>query len=99
MHLKPGIHIWAVFSASRSIKGLTFFVGRAPQKEGIEVVPIILPEANIASKNGWLEYYFPIGEANFQGRLLLVSGSHDFQKQHALYHSSRFSWFLFGGSI
>ena len=26
-----------------------------------------LPETNIASKNGWLEYYFPIGEAYFQG--------------------------------
>ena len=27
-----------------------------------------LPETNIAPKNGWLEYYFPIGEAYFQGR-------------------------------
>ena len=26
-----------------------------------------LPETNIASENGWLEYYFPIGEAYFQG--------------------------------
>ena len=25
-----------------------------------------LPETNIAPKNGWLEYYFPIGEAYFQ---------------------------------
>ena len=25
-----------------------------------------LPETNIASENGWLEYYFPIGEAYFQ---------------------------------
>ena len=33
-----------------------------------------LPETNIAPKNGWLEYYFPIGEAYFQGLLLLVSG-------------------------
>ena len=33
-----------------------------------------LPETNIAPENGWLEYYFPIGEAYFQGRLLLVSG-------------------------
>ncbi len=23
------------------------------------------PETNIAPKNGWLEYYFPIGEAYF----------------------------------
>ena len=26
-----------------------------------------LPETNIAPKNGWLEYHFPIGEAYFQG--------------------------------
>ena len=26
-----------------------------------------LPETNIAPKNGWLESYFPIGEAYFQG--------------------------------
>ena len=25
------------------------------------------PETNIAPKNRWLEYYFPIGEAYFQG--------------------------------
>ena len=25
-----------------------------------------LPETNIAPKNGWLEYYFPIGMAYFQ---------------------------------
>ena len=30
--------------------------------------PDTLPETNIAPKNGWLEYYFPIGEAYFQGR-------------------------------
>ena len=29
--------------------------------------PITLPETNIAAENGWLEYYFPIGEAYFQG--------------------------------
>ena len=27
-----------------------------------------LPETNIAPKNGWLEYCFPIGEAYFQGQ-------------------------------
>ena len=26
-----------------------------------------LPETNIAPKNGWLEYYFPIGKADFRG--------------------------------
>ena len=25
------------------------------------------PQTNIAPENGWLEYYFPIGEAYFQG--------------------------------
>ncbi len=28
---------------------------------------VTLPEANIAPENGWLEYYFPIGGAYFQG--------------------------------
>ena len=27
-----------------------------------------LPKTNIAPTNGWLEYYFPIGEAYCQGR-------------------------------
>ena len=26
-----------------------------------------LPETNIVPENGWFEYYFPIGEAYFQG--------------------------------
>ena len=30
-------------------------------------VSLTLPETNIAPENGWLEYYFPIGEAYFQG--------------------------------
>ena len=29
---------------------------------------IILPETNVAPKNGWLEMYFPIGEVYFQVR-------------------------------
>ena len=32
------------------------------------LIIITLPETNIAPKNGWLEYYFPIGKAYFQGR-------------------------------
>ncbi len=31
------------------------------------VQSITLPKTNIAPTNGWLEYYFPIGEAYFQG--------------------------------
>ena len=38
---------------------------------------IILPETNIAPKNGWLEYEFPFGMAYFQvlWYRMLVSGS------------------------
>ncbi len=32
-----------------------------------ERVFLTLPKTNIAPTNGWLEYYFPIGEAYFQG--------------------------------
>ena len=37
------------------------------QKSGSAVEVGTLPETNIAPTNGWLEYYFPIGEAYFQG--------------------------------
>ena len=41
-------------------------------KVNIDRIPEVnldtLPETNIAPKNGWLEYYFPIGMAYFQGR-------------------------------
>ena len=33
---------------------------------------IILPETNVAPKNGWLEMYFPIGEVYFQVRTVSV---------------------------
>ena len=35
-----------------------------------------LPETNIAPENGWLEYYFPIGEAYFQGLRWFQGGYH-----------------------
>ena len=38
-----------------------------PLKMVVPWLPFTLPETKIASKNGWLEYYFPIGEAYFQG--------------------------------
>ncbi len=41
----------------------------------VKQVTITLPETNIGPENGWLEYYFPIGEAYYHGFLLLVSGS------------------------
>ena len=34
-----------------------------------------LPETNIAPKNGWLESYFPIGEAYFRGYVSFREGS------------------------
>ena len=33
---------------------------------GARLSTITLPETNIAPRNGWLEYYFAIGEASFQ---------------------------------
>ena len=33
----------------------------------IGMILVTLPKTNIAPTNGWLEYYFPIGEAYFQG--------------------------------
>ena len=63
---------------------------------GIGGYPYILtlPETNIAPKNGWLEYYFPIGKVTFQGRLLLVSGRVDFLLKIPCITSSllRFDW-------
>ena len=38
-----------------------------PHVEGVWKPRVTLPETNIAPTNGWLEYYFPIGEAYFQG--------------------------------
>ena len=40
---------------------------------------ITLPETNIAPKNGWLEYYFPIGEAYSQGHVSFREGRWWFQ--------------------
>ena len=37
--------------------------------------PPTLPETNIAPESGWLEYYFPIGEAYFQGYVSFREGS------------------------
>ena len=45
-------------------------------KKGPLVVEIVytLPETNIARKNGWLEYYFPIREAYFEIQIELQEG-------------------------
>ncbi len=39
------------------------YLNSVPNKRGENT----LPETNVANENGWLEYYFPIGEAYFQG--------------------------------
>ena len=43
----------------------------------------------MAPENGWLEYYFPIGMAHFQGLLLLVSGRVVFFKVGLFHYSLR----------
>ena len=47
------------FRAVKPVKSETF--------RYVHTVDYTLPETNIAPKNGWLEYYFPIGKAYFQG--------------------------------
>ncbi len=36
---------------------------------------VTLPKFNIAPKNGWLEYYFPIRKVTFQGYVKLREGN------------------------
>ena len=43
------------------------FEGPKPLNAPNHQLIITLPETNIAPNNGWLEHYFPIGEAYFQG--------------------------------
>ena len=45
-----------------------FFEFGTPWGKVLLHVPVTLPETNITPENGWLEYYFPIGKAYFQGR-------------------------------
>ena len=55
-----GIHFLGGIKFSCKCKLVIFFGGAH--------FPCTLPETNIAPENGWFEYYFPIGEAYFQGR-------------------------------
>ena len=41
-------------------------MGHVSKISQLTKVNFSLPETNIAPKHGWLEYYFPIGEAYFQ---------------------------------
>ena len=44
------------------------------QGENREKKRFTLPETNIPPENGWLEYYFPIGMAYFQGQTVSFRG-------------------------
>ena len=50
----------------RIVKGHIFFFFQKVVFQ-VYVSTDTLPKTNIAPTNGWLEYYFPIGEAYFQG--------------------------------
>ena len=63
------------------------------QKKTHHVGEYTLPETNIAPENGWLEYYFPIREAYFQGLIMLVSG-----RVHVYIHVLFFSNHLIEGN-
>ena len=53
---------------------------KQPFKTGcLEFQVSTLPETNIAApENGWMEYYFPFGEAYFQGRAVSFLGGYPF---------------------
>ena len=73
--LREAIYSSVMFFLGRFLLTLdsTFSTHQIYAPNWIQMV-FTLPETNIAPKNGWLEYYFPIGKAYFQVRLLLVSG-------------------------
>ena len=45
-----------------------FILGKTSSCSAAKHLTHTLPETNIGPKNEWLDYYFPIGEAYFQGR-------------------------------
>ena len=47
--------------------GVSKNTGEPPKSSILIGFSITLPKTNIDPTNGWLEYYFPIGEAYFQG--------------------------------
>ena len=73
--VKPGCWL-TLFQIQRSV---CFFHGGFPpsnlvllgkvsqESTTLKILTNTLHETNIAPTNGWLEYYFPIGEAYFQG--------------------------------
>ncbi len=46
---------------------MSWLMNVAGELQQLRMLELTLPETNIATKNGWLEYYFHIGEAYFQG--------------------------------
>ena len=59
---------WSLFRGQMLVFGdVWFFLKKGITLEDFSFQTTTLPETNIAPENGWLEYYFPIGEAYFQG--------------------------------
>ena len=58
-------HKWTPTLHPHHHKSQTNFGSRSCQSD--ERTLDTLPKTNIAPTNGWLEYYFPIGKAYFQG--------------------------------
>ncbi len=61
IHTPPKTNGWNLFHYTRKEKE------KHRPKPPIVGFHVTLPETNIAPKNGWLEYFFPIGDAYFQG--------------------------------
>ncbi len=72
-HPSRSVHVMGSFYASIHLGQFELSFSRGPWEWGWWSIPFIqnktstLPKTNIAPTNGWLEYYFPIGEAYFQG--------------------------------
>ena len=60
-----------------------------------------LPETDIDPSNGWLEYYFPIGEVYFQ-EICLFQGGYFEEDEECCYSTSNqgmdFSWIVCSNS-
>ena len=63
-HFWPNMSGW--FHSLNAASGDSFQAPLFFQRKTQQQRKHTLPESNIAPKNGWLEYYFPIGEAYFQ---------------------------------
>ena len=55
-----------------------FILGKTSSCSASKHLTHTLPQTNIGPKNEWLEYYFPIGEAYFQGRTVSFRAGYQF---------------------